>query len=461
MRVERPARSDLARGDRAADGRRSRRIGVGPRVSPLRRMAKVVLAALLALAALLGGMPGGQAEVPPLKRGVNFELWQHWTNRETFLSPGYDTTDFPDWSRAVSDEKLAALHRQGFDFVRLNVDPSPFLWDESRSDRLLESVAIAVRRLQKVGFAVVVDLHLVPDGPDRPEGLHYVLGTGGSRSTEGFERYLAIVRKFAARFEGFPAEATALELINEPDQDWFSPGPAGDRWPGQLARLYRAARDEAPRLALVLSGPRGGGLEGLLRVDPKPYVADDAVIWSFHIYDPGAITHSGLPWEKTSVGHFLTGLPFPAARLDAPMRAKILARATARLRAEIADPAKRAEIEAKLIPAIDAYVASTAGPETIERDVRRAADWAKRAGIPAGRILVGEFGVFQDEVEAETRAAILRATREAAEREGFAWAVYTAGLTRARSSFGILDDTTTMRVDDRVSAALGLRRRGN
>lgn len=424
-------------------------------MSPLIAARRLFGAVLLAASCLAAALPA-RAEVPVLKRGINFELWQHWTNRDRFLAADYDRSNFPDWIKVVSDEKLRAFRRQGFDFVRLNVDPSPMLWDEPRADGLVDSTLATVKRLQALDFKVVVDLHLVPESPDRPDGLHYVLGTGDKRPSEGFNRYLAIVRAFATKMKAFPTDKTALELLNEPDQDWFSQTPLTDRWPSQLANLHRTARRAAPDLPLVLSGPRGGDVKGLLRVDASRYANDDALIWSFHYYDPGAITHSGLPWEK-SIGHFLTGLPFPADRLDPAMRAAITERVVKDIRAEIPDAATRAALEKDLPRAIDAYVASKAGPEVIRAEISQVLTWAKTYGIAPDRIMMGEFGVFQDKVAPTVRADIIRATREAAEANGFSWAIYTAGMGRARSSFGIVDDITTMKVDDGVARALGLR----
>ncbi|NLH81872.1 MAG: cellulase family glycosylhydrolase [Phyllobacteriaceae bacterium] len=421
-----------------------RRLGLG---------AALLLAFVLAVSAPLAG---ASAEVPTLRRGVNLELWQQWTGRDAFLAPGYDRSNFPDWSKRVDDDRLAALRRQGFDFVRLNVDPSPFFWDETLDDRLLDSVEASVRRLLGVGFAVVIDLHAVPDAPDRPQGLHWILGTGDAKASFGFIPYVGLVRRFAARFAGLPANRVALELLNEPDQDWFSRFALTDRWPGQLASLVAAARAVAPRLPLVLSGGRGGGSEGLLRLDPSPYAHDDAILWTFHTYEPLAITHSGLPWEKTPA-HFLTGLPYPAARLDDATAARLKALALARVAAEIADPGERAKLAEAIDGALDKYRRSQAGPATLAAEMRAVADWAGRHGIARDHVLLGEFGGYQDATSLEILAAIVRATREAAEAEGFAWAIYTAGLTRAHSSFGILADTTTMTVEEPIAAALGLR----
>lgn len=420
-------------------------------IAPVRRL--LVAAGLLAAVCVPGS--SAFADVPALKRGINFELWQHWTNRDTFLAPDYDRSNFPDWIKAVSDEQLTALRKQGFDFVRLNVDPSPMLWDEPRADALIASTLATVKRLQALDFAVVLDLHLVPESPDRPDGLHYVLGTGDKRPSDGFNRYLAIVRTFATKMKKYPPEKTALELMNEPDQDWFSPTQLTDRWPSQLATLYYAARKAAPALPLVLTGARGGDADGLMRLDARRYVDDDAVLWSFHFYSPGAITHSGLPWER-NIGRFLTGLPFPAAKLDAAMRRKITERALKDIRATITDPTERAKLEEELPKAIDKYVDSDAGPKSIQSEFLKVADWSKAYHVPGDHIMMGEFGVFQDKVDIATRAELIRVTRETAEKAGYSWAIYTAGLTKAKASFGILEDTKTMKVEPAIAKALGL-----
>lgn len=407
------------------------------------------------LAALMALIVAARAEAPALHRGINFELWQSWTGRSAFLSESYDRANFPDWMDHVDDVQLAALRRQGFDFVRLNIDPSPFFWDAGEADLLAARAVKAAERLQAVGFAVIVDLHLVPDMDDRPDGLHAVLGTAGYGDSGGFSRYLELVARMAQALAPLPAERTLLELMNEPDQDWFSPLPLLDRWPGQLAALYKAARGTAPALPLVLTGARGGGIDGLLRLDPARYGDDDNVIWSFHLYEPYAITHSGLPWERNAA-HFLTGLPFPASALDDALAARLLADADRRINAEIADPAARDKLKAEVGDRLASYRASGMGAEKLKAEVDRIAAWAKRHAIPPGRVLMGEFGVFQDHVALKTRAAIIAATRKAAEADGFAWAIYTAGITGAGRSFSVIGDPKTFAIEPAIASALGL-----
>ena len=417
-------------------------------------IARHLALTLLALTALLTSVALPRAAELVLRRGVNIEAWQTWTNRATFLSPGYDRTNYPDWQKRVDAGRLAELRAQGFDFVRLNVDPSPMFWvTPDEVTPLLDRVVAATRRLQAAGFVVIVDLHLMPDMVDRPDGLHEVLGTGG-RDAVSFDRYVALVGRVAARLAPLPRDKTALELVNEPDQDWFSRVAITDRWPAQLTALHRAARKAAPELTLVLSGSRSSLIPGLLRLDPTPWAGDPDVLWTFHYYEPMAVTHAGQPWEE-SAARFLTHLPYPAESIDDATAEARLSAARRAIEATIADPGRRRELTAAVVKAMATYRASRAGPASIAADFAQVADWARTNRIPPSRILLGEFGVFQEGADPAARATVLRATREAAEAAGFAWAVYTIGFSGPRRSFGILDGPTSARLEPAVASALG------
>lgn len=417
-----------------------------------RAWGRAVVACVVSLLCLCGATAAEFA----IRRGVNFEAWQKWTNRTEFLAPGYDRDNFPDWTAQVSDEGLARLRAQGFDFVRLNVDPSPMFWS-GEAERLMRRVVVATQRLQAAGFAVIVDMHLLVEMTDRPDGLHDTLGTGGRRQTL-FDRYLGLIGRMAGMLAALPADKTALELVNEPDQDWFSYVRATDRWPAQLAALRRAARAAAPRLTLVLSGARSGGIEGLQRLDATPFADDPRLIWSFHYYDPMGVTHSGQPWEE-SAGRFLTRLPYPAAAFDAKSAVNRLEAARREIERVIPDSDRRSDLIAKVRKAADDYLRSNAGPAAIAADFQKVVTWARANKVPPERILLGEFGVFQDGADPAARLAVLKATREAAEAAGFAWAVYTAGLTVAGRSFSISSDVARHNVEPEVAESLGLDRR--
>ncbi len=409
---------------------------------------------LLAVFSMIISPCSVSAEAISIRRGVNIEAWQQWTNEKSFVADWYDRTNFPDWIKTVNDGQLKSLRLQGFDFVRLNVDPSVFFWKPTDKNIIIEQIVEATVRLQNAGFKVIVDMHLLPDMPDRSFGLHTILGTGGV-SESGFQPYATLLTEIASRLDLLPKQLTALELINEPDQDWFSHWAITDRWPEQLGAIYRAARKGSKDLTLVLSGARGGGIDGLIRLDPSLWIGDPNVIWSFHFYEPFEITHSGLPWMRDGQ-HFLVGLPFPAELLDDVLRKKLLERARVEISTDIRDVATRNKLAAEVSNALAHYSASGASPKTLDHELARVGKWASDHGIPPNRILLGEFGVFQDKVSMETRTAILAATHKAAEKYGFAWAVYTAGLTQPKSSFSVIGDRETLKLEPEVARALGL-----
>jgi hypothetical protein len=416
-------------------------------------MSSVLRAACLLGALVLGVVSADAA--PRLKRGINFEVWQSWTNRDSFLAPGFDRDNFPDWMNRVDDGQLSGLKAAGFDFVRLNVDASVFLWaDEADTPALIDKVVAATKRLQALGFAVIVDLHLLPAQEDRPDGLEDVLGTGGHEPRLQ-TRYLRLVTAVAGRLAALPADLTLLEPINEPNQDWDSHFSITDRWPAQLDALRAAARKAAPTLTLVLTGGRSGGVDGLERLDPVPFAGDPNIVWTFHYYEPMAVTHAGQPWDD-GPQRYLTHLPYPVSLIDDAVAGHLIAAARSDIAANVQDTAKRRQLEKGVASALADYRASGAGPASFAADFKRVSDWAADNAVPPERILLGEFGVFQDAADPAARRAVIEATRKAAEAAGFAWAVYTAGLTQAGQSFAVIGDNASLALDPAVAEALGL-----
>lgn len=417
-----------------------------PRSVPLVRLTALCLALLAALPAVAA---------PALKRGINFEVWQTWTARDAFLAPEFDRSNFPDWMGRVDDRRLTNLKAEGFDFVRLNIDAAALLWaGDDGAGPLIGRIVAATERLQALGFTVIVDMHLLPVDEERPDGLQDVLGTD-DHAPVLWDRYLGLVTRLAGRLAALPPDRTLLEPINEPNQDWESYLALTDRWPDQLAALRSAARQAAPTLTLVLTGARGGLVDGLTRLDPAPFADDPNIVWTFHYYEPMAVSHAGRPWVDDP-GRYLTHLPYPAARLDAAAGKRLLREARSRIAKGVADPKRRKELDAGVGRALDAYRATEAGPATIAADFQRVGDWASENGIPAERILLGEFGIFQDGADPASRVALIEATRAAADEKGFAWAVYSAGLTSAGRGFAVIGDGHTLALEPKVKAALGL-----
>ncbi len=172
-------------------------------------------------------------------------------------------------------------------------------------------------------------------------------------------------------------------------------------------------------------------------MDPAAF-ADDNLIWSFHSYDPFLLTHQGAQWAGDTIRH-VTGLPFPPHKAGPDGLARILDTIRERIRAEVPllrQPGMIAWIEEELArmdtaPEIEAV---------LDAPFATVGAWAARHGVPADRIILGEFGMIRQEwenpaiVPAGERAAYYRAMMDRAEAAGFAWSMWSYS-----GAFGVVE----------------------
>ena len=91
-----------------------------------------------------------------------------------------------------------------------------------------------------------------------------------------FQAYGQMLARTARLLKPLSGERIALELMNEPQWGWDAASTA--RWARMQKIWHDLARAEAPDLAIVLSGARGGDLEGMLALDATIYGASN-VLW--------------------------------------------------------------------------------------------------------------------------------------------------------------------------------------
>lgn len=407
-------------------------------------------AALWGVVAMSGADAARAAEAPgslPFRRGVSVHELLNWGN----LRPGdpgrYTDTPFTGPNHRVPDELLRNAARAGFDFVRLTVDPGPYLQLTGRPRAALDEALMGeVARLRGFGFAVLVDIHPVEQVPLYGRGM--VL----AEAHPGMDEYRALVAGTARLLGALHTRSVGLEIMNEPDG--YDPASEA-RWRTVLTDLHAAARAVAPNLLLVLSGAEGGDAGGLEHLDVRAF-ADPDVMYTFHYYEPHAFTHQGVPGDdfRNDVRPYLAGLPYPSTFPFDP--ASLVARNIA---ADPAiDPARRCRLAERAEAAASAYAAGGFDRGRVRRDFDRVADWAKAQGVPEARILLGEFSVARqsgDHVGADPLSAEgwLGDVRRAAEDHGFAWAYW--GLAGASPMQLTVDDGATT-LDPGVLAALGL-----
>ena len=384
----------------------------------------------LIAAILLSVLPAGAAAFQA-KRGISLDIWVTWPD-ESKWGDASVMLPFPEWRKTVGEKELGDLKAAGFDFVRMPIDPSPFLSDKSAAlrEKLFDEVAASVDLITNSGLKVIVDLHALPAGGNRSIGTSEILKDGTL-----FEAHAALVKRMAGMLTNHIPESVALELFNEPTIDCKDDGT--NDWPAKLKNLHAAARSESERLTLILSGACWGGSEGLAMLNPKDF-ADGNVIWSFHSYDPFILTHQGATWTGDFMPH-VYGLPFPLHAADKADLDKTLDE----IRARITKDAPRARRSGHL-----AYLEEEIAKIDTEEGLARAmdkpfvivSDWAKTNRIDPSSIILGEFGMIRQEygnpivTPGKVRAAYVKAMAERAEAEGFMWSVWSYG-----GAFGLVD----------------------
>jgi endoglucanase len=387
-------------------------------------------ARLLALATMLstGVLSAAQAATFTAKRGINLDIWTTWPGRDKW-GDAATLLPFPEWRKHVTADDLAKLKADGFDFVRMPVDPAPLLAPESEGlrEQLVESVLESAHAINAAGLKVIVDLHLI--GADD-------IGTMGSimADADQFERYLGLVRAMGSALSREDPEKLALELMNEPVIDCDNGQSA---WPERLRKLFAAARSSATKLTLVLSGGCYSSADQLAALDPHQIV-DDNIIWTFHSYEPFLLTHQGASWAGDFIP-YVTGIPYPPSLVPRAELDGALEAIRERMRKEA--PLTR---RAGLLSYLDEQIAEIDTDEKLKAAMDapfdKVAAWAGKNGIKPENILLGEFGMITQDygkpfvMPATWRAAYAKDVIARAEAKGFAWSIWGYG-----GSFGIVD----------------------
>jgi endoglucanase len=391
---------------------------------------------------LIGVSSGDRAHAEsnwPFRKGASIHNMMNWATVEAGNPQRYAWPPFAGPRFHVSDALLRNLAQAGFTFIRLTVDPGPFLQFRNEHRQALDRDLVqAVRRLFQHGFAVIVDFH-----PTSQVSAYAPEKLTASETDPLFLAYVQMVRRTAGILAPL-GPRVALELMNEPQYGWDT--ATAQRWQRMLEILHREARAEAPDLLLVLSGARGGNSDGLMALDPTPF-AGSRVLYTFHYYEPYLFTHEGVrstvpsawPWR------FISGLPYPpeSGRQEEAWR-KI--RANINSDASLT-PAERARALVQVREAVTKYFASGFGAARIGADFEMVRRWAIEHAIDPRDILLGEFGVtrtyeFYRASDPASQEAWLRDVRVEAERRGFSWTIW------AVSGYGGMALVRTDEVDD-------------
>lgn len=313
--------------------------------------------------------------------------------RDAVLSRGVNMTTLFDPAPAAQDTAdIRTLKAAGIRHIRIPFDPTWVLaWPaggvpDEKLRRLDSFVCMALRN----GLAVILDNH---GGDLHPTDM----------STEAtLSRLGAAWDRMAARYAVFTPDLMVFEALNEPA---FTDGKRWEPWQREILAHIRAA---APNHTVLLTASPDDTPWALSALTP---VADANIVYVFHFYSPGLFTTQGANWVDPSL-ESVRGLRYPAE--PGNVRA-VAARAGEARRTDLAS-----------------YGRDYADTRVLQAEIDVAADWAQSHHV---RLMVTEFGVFNDAVPPASRAAWLRDVRTALEQRSIGWTVW-----EYRGGFGIASD---------------------
>jgi endoglucanase len=340
---------------------------------------------------------------PALRRGINLT---HWFEYEQ--------------GQAVAANEMLLLRQSGMDHVRIPVDPVVGGWQPETGalPRFLPALRRAVEQALESGLDVVLDLHLEPASKRRIEEQPALENA-----------VVALWSQLARQFADLPVARLAFELFNEPQYY----GWQASRWPVLQRRLLQAVREQAAQHLVLLSGNEGGSIKGLQQL---PLVADAAIAYVFHYYDPFMFTHQGAEWLDTK---YTTAGLYRGVRYPAQFQA--------------VSPARLSRPHPRAAQDIAAYLKEDWGPSRIQSDFETVGKFAKAKGI---RVLCNEFGVIRANVDSASRYRWMADVRAALEARGIGWTLWDY-----TDIFGITVDSTQLnRVGKRTLEPEALRALG-
>jgi endoglucanase len=346
------------------------------------------------------------ARAERLRRGINASEWF----AQVYDKRGYTPEHFQAWT---TPEDIALIKSMGFDHVRLSVNPQP-MFNEHEADKIpadyLGYLDAAVKMILDHGLAVVIDLHPESDFKARL-----------AKDDEFVERFADFWRALAGHYSTWDVNRVFLEIMNEPEfTDRY-------RWLGVQVKLAAAIRGGAPAHTIIAAGARWSDDDDLVFQEP---LHDPNVIYNFHFYEPHIFTHQGATWSAY-YWHWLRGLKYPSSPETAERVAALVPDETERLQ-------------------VIRYGHDHWDAARIESEMKQAAEWARRRGVP---LVCNEFGVYREHADPEDRAAWLHDVRTALERNGIGWAMWDYS-----GSFGVVTKKDGKTVaDEGVLRALGMK----
>lgn len=349
-----------------------------------------------------------------LSRGIN--AWGLFT-KPTVVGKGYAQQPFGGYQPKFELADFRRVREQGFDFVRLPVDPAPFLSrPEDQWGPLLAQLGVAVDFGLKEGLSIVVDLHSRVSDPDyNVDAVVDAFGGGANRGVA--EKYVRLAAVVAAMLETKNPYSTLLEPFNEPGLECnILDGSASVKAFNEVARVVR---QDTKIIRLVFDPNCQSSWRSLLGMSASS-IKDVNVVFSFHFYDPFLFTHQGSHWSrKNGFLKDLKGYPYPYDRDKADVAIESIS-----LNAPSSVAMGLTVFEKVRFKSAGGALSGN----SIDSIFKKISGWARLNGVKPGSVLLGEFGTLKPSDSSgpleKDRALWLEDVRRSAEKYGFGWAVW-------------------------------------
>lgn len=368
----------------------------------------VLLAFLLAALLATAGALAETAKQLPIAKGINLSSWLANAPRQP-----------------VFQRDFLAIRRAGFDHVRLPVNPEQFGFQLKKNTDGMEKANFSpVDRA--ISMSVANDLPVLLNIHPRNDFMKTL-----EENEWAEEKFIRMWAALAARYKNHPADKLAFELLNEPQ--YYD---SEKRYYRLLDRLVAAIRKEDKDRTLIVGGPYGSSINGLLEMEP---VGDPNVIYAFHFYEPYIITHQGIHqgFKDKMVPHFRK-LPYPSSMVagDAKTYAP-----------KAPDPEKAGE-------ELQEYTDADWNAERIGARIKEVKEWADKH---KARVICSEFGVLRNHIDPASRYRWIEDARAAFETNGFAWElwdyadIFGIAVPRGKTSADPVDGA--VKLDDPMKAS--------
>ena len=191
-------------------------------------------------------------------KGVSLFPWFGFSRAKPMPSRDYAWPAFQIGRTIPTARDLARLRASGFDFVRIPLDPGPFVaLPASERAQLFAQLERAMAQVRATGLAIVVNPQASAGGSHWSASRFLAQGDDGA-----FDAYRAVTVEFARLAQKIAPESAALELFNEPltacDFDLLA-GPAraiAPRRPCGRAAIEGYPHRRLRRHGLGARGPR-------------------------------------------------------------------------------------------------------------------------------------------------------------------------------------------------------------